>query len=107
VTDNLQELVVRLPPKAGRANDVRLPLGRRPFTTAEARALLADTSLVEHCLSDAAQAHQQGNPVALLVAVRLLRARSDLHWPRWVSDAVLGTLEKAGHVATAAGMATE
>jgi hypothetical protein len=96
VTVAFAEVVFRLPPASGRLTEVRIPLGRRPFTAREARDYVADTSLIRSTLARAAWAHVHDNPVALLVAVRLLHVRPDLRWPMWVSAAVLARLETGG-----------
>ena len=94
MTDVLADVVLHLPPSKARESAVRVPLWRRLLTAQDARAYLADTYWIECALSEAEHAHRHDNPVALTVAVRLLRARPDLRWPQWVSEAVLEMLEQ-------------
>jgi hypothetical protein len=80
-------------PSGGSPKEVRLPLWRPALTAAEARRTVANTTLLENALTDAQIAFRTHNPVALAVAVRMLRARPELQWPMWITDAVLLALE--------------
>lgn len=80
--------------------DVRLPLSRPPLSLAEARAALKGDDTIRAILRDAEVAFREGNPAAVVVAVRLLRSVKAQPWPAWVADGVLASLE--GRAATPA-----